>query len=298
MDPDASKDVEMADATAIAAPPHQVGNPFTFTVKFHTLGYEFRLPHQLSICFWMHSLSLLQVCLHRSVFVTALLTLFSLFLQDEQQSATTQALSNSPSESQMEPTLAEPEAPVSNNAPGFKYKYSQASPTPPGVDDTDWNKIYTAADSRMYNKHGKNANNSKKFRESGETRVLALSMLKEKMEKLKKEKEGGTLPTPKPKAPAPKKAAPVKKESSTGSRDATPGGDIMPMSISEKIKSEGRARKASSAGPSSAQGTPAPAPAMKSSPAPPAAKIDKPATKKKGTAAPVKKPTKKTNVQG
>ena len=39
MDPDASKDVEMADATAIAAPPHQVGNPFTFTVKFHTLGY-------------------------------------------------------------------------------------------------------------------------------------------------------------------------------------------------------------------------------------------------------------------
>ncbi len=151
----------------------------------------------------------------------------------------------------------------------------------------------------MYNKHGKNANNSKKFRESGETRVLALSMLKEKMEKIKKEKEGGIMPTPKPKAPATKKAGPVKKEISTISRDATPGGDIMPMSISEKIKSEGRARKASSAGPSSSHGTPAPsATAMKSSPAPPTAKIDKPTTKKKGTAAPVKKPTKKTNVQG
>jgi COMPASS component SPP1 len=188
---------------------------------------------------------------------------------------------------------------ISNNAPGFKYKYPEASPTPAGEDDTNWNKIYTAADSRMYNKHGKDANNSRKFRLSGETRKLALTMLEEK-----KAKEAAGVPpraTPKPKIPAAKKTQPAttKKEPSTGSRDATPGLDMMSMSISEKIKFEGRARKTSSAAPPSNSGTPAPSSAPKmSSPAPPAAKVEKPATKKKGTAAPVKKQVKRQKVEG
>jgi COMPASS component SPP1 len=76
--------------------------------------------------------------------------------------------------------------PISNNAPGFKYKYPQAKPTPAGIDDTAWNKIYTAADSRNYNKHNKSANESKKYRERGDTYELALKMLQEKIEKDKK----------------------------------------------------------------------------------------------------------------
>ena len=47
-----------------------------------------------------------------------------------------------------------------------------------------WNKLYTAADSRLYNKHGKSSTESKKCRIAGETRILALKMLVEKKEKL------------------------------------------------------------------------------------------------------------------
>jgi COMPASS component SPP1 len=73
----------------------------------------------------------------------------------------------------------------------------------------------------------------------------------------------------------------------------------MTMGIAEKIKSEGRARKAPSAAPSSDRGTPAPTPAKKAnSPAPPPPpKMDKP-PKKKGTAAHVKKSTQKSKTEG
>src|SRR3954452_11558028 len=94
---------------------------------------------------------------------------------------------------------------ISNNAPGFKYKYPQAKPTPPGVDDTEWNKIYTAADSRNYNKHNKSATESKKYREKGETYDLALLMLKEKREKAKKLAAGEGPVSKKAKASATKK---------------------------------------------------------------------------------------------
>jgi COMPASS component SPP1 len=65
----------------------------------------------------------------------------------------------------------------------------------------------------------------------------------------------------------------------------------MTMGIAEKIKAEGRSRKLSSAGPASDRGTPAPVTAKQtSSPAIlPPPKIEKPAPKKKGTAAPVKR---------
>jgi len=71
----------------------------------------------------------------------------------------------------------DPFAVISNNKPGFRYMYPQAAPTPINEDDVVWNKIYTAANSRMYNKHHKNANEARKYREAGETRVLALRML-------------------------------------------------------------------------------------------------------------------------
>lgn len=201
--------------------------------------------------------------------------------------------------------LASPVPAVSNNVPGFKYKYPQAAPTPPGVDDTEWNKIYTAADSRNYNRHHKSAIESKKYRERGETYQLALKMLEEKREKAKKVAEGG-LSTPKStqkaKAPATAKKsdfpATIKKETSTASRDASPGGDKMTMGIAEKIKSEGRARKTSSVAPSD-HGTPGPSSAPKmSSPAPPPAKMEKPAPKKRGTATTVKKPGPKPKNRG
>lgn len=186
------------------------------------------------------------------------------------------------------------------NSPTFKYKYPQAAPTPDGEDDRLWNKIYTAADSRMYNKHHKSANESRKYRESGETRTLALRMLVENKEKHANAiaKGGPYFAVPKPPKPKPglERAGSVgiKREDSVDFHEITPGG--MPMSISEKIKSEGRKRKALSDTPSSQHGTPAPSIIQKlSSPAPrlgsPApGKMDKPPSKKKGTAAPVKKP--------
>jgi len=206
-------------------------------------------------------------------------------------SAAAQAnLSSSP------PPAPEYEPPISNNAPGFRYKYPGAAPTPPGVDDQEWNKIYTAADSRFYNKHGKNSTESKKYRDRGETYTLALKMLEEKREKRKREMEGGG-PAPKAKKPAPVKKhdlpASIKNEPSSFSRDVTPGGDSMTMGIAEKIKSQGRARKAVSVAPSSDHGTPAP-----SASSPPKMAAPDLAGKKKGNALPVKKTSTKPKPQG
>lgn len=102
----------------------------------------------------------------------------------------------------------------------------------------------------MYNKHGKDANSSRKYRASGETRALALTMMKEK-----REKEALGLPA---RGSKPKNAhVPASREFPLSSRDGTPTLDIMAMSISEKIKAEGRQRK-TSVGPSSTGGTPQP----------------------------------------
>ena len=147
----------------------------------------------------------------------------------------------------------------------------------------------------MYNKHGKDATNSKKYRVSGETRILALRMLEEK-----KAKEAAGLPpraTPRPRVAMPKKPASVKKESS-GSVPEDPQSFDMTMSISEKIKQEGRARKVSSAAPLSNSGTPAPSAPKMSSPAPAITKGEKLPAKKKGTAAPVKKQQPKKSIEG
>ncbi|PVH88897.1 hypothetical protein DL98DRAFT_565742 [Cadophora sp. DSE1049] len=206
--------------------------------------------------------------------------------------------------------ITDPEDPFyvhSCNSASFKYKYPQAKPTPEGEDDTVWNRIYTAADSRMYNKHHKSANESRKYRDSGETRTLALRMLVENKEKHYKAVAaalaGGHAYMPKAaqkaKSPAVKpEPIGIKKERSEEFYDLAPG--AVPMSISEKIKAEGRKRKAPSDTPSSQQGTPAPSTTQKlSSPAPKSGspaptKMDKPPIpKKKGTAAPVKKPAPK-----
>lgn len=186
----------------------------------------------------------------------------------------------------------EPTAPVSNNRPGFKYKYPEAAPTPPGEDDAEWNKVYTAADSRFYNRNGKSAEKSRKFRQTGETRELAIVMMAEKKEKLKagliSAVTGKSIPSKSKVAKKPTTV--VKKEPSTSSRDVTPGGMGIPLSISEQIKANGRAQKQPSAAPSSKQGTPAPGSSKMGSPPPPAPKLDRPPTKKKGTASVIKKP--------
>ncbi|KAE9380042.1 hypothetical protein N431DRAFT_448859 [Stipitochalara longipes BDJ] len=209
--------------------------------------------------------------------------------------------------------VEDPFAVITNNKPGFKYKYPQAAPTPDGEDDIVWNKVYTAADSRMYNKHHKNANESRKYRESGETRVLALKMHAENKEKYAQAvaaaKASGVplsaiRSTPKISTPtmAPKKKE-IKKEASSSSRDGTPGGDGIPMSISEKIKSEGRARKGPPNPPSN-QGTPAPSTAPKQGTPSAVGKqgtpssgprVNSPAPEKAGSVPPPKapKPTKK-----
>jgi COMPASS component SPP1 len=169
---------------------------------------------------------------------------------------------------------------ISNNAPGFKYKYPEAKPTPPGVDDAEWNKIFTAADSRFYNKAHKNANASKVKRGTGETRALALQMLQEKREKAAasaKDTGASTGPATKTKAPAARKSQPAKKEASTSSREMSP----TTMDMAERIKTEGRARKAPSVAASSDRGTPAPSTAPKMGSAPPAPpKPQKPGPKK------------------
>jgi len=70
-----------------------------------------------------------------------------------------------------------------------RYKYPEAFPTPQGVNDTDWNKIYTAANGRMYYKAGNSVAIAKTYRTSGETYQLALTMLAEKQAKLRRQKE-------------------------------------------------------------------------------------------------------------
>jgi COMPASS component SPP1 len=187
------------------------------------------------------------------------------------------------------------EPPISNNAPGFRYKYPGAKPTPPGVDDQEWNKIYTAADSRFYNKHGKNSTESKKYRDRGETYTLALKMLEEKREKRKREMEGGGPPPKVKKVAPPKQPATIMKEQSSSSRDVTPGADNLSMGIAEKIKSQGRARKQSSLPPSSDRGTPAPSTSAQATTPPKTVASE---SKKKGTAQPVKKPVPKPKPQG
>lgn len=182
--------------------------------------------------------------------------------------------SSSPSPAAQGPTST----PVSNNAPGFRFKYPEAAPTPPGEDDAYWNKVYTAADSRMYNKHGKDANNSRKYRQNGETRTLAFQMMAEK-----KAKEAAGIPARATAKPRVTQISPMKMSTgieASGSRDGTPSLDPLPMSISEKIKADGRGRKTSSAAPTSNRATPVPVPA--------AVPVSKPFNKR-GTALPVPK---------
>lgn len=176
----------------------------------------------------------------------------------------------------------------------FKYKYPQARPAPEGIDPIDWNKIYNAADSRIYNKANKSATASKARREAGETRKLALEILTEKHAKLAStpgsniagssnslSSHSPALPMM-PKASAAKKPQPSK-EGPLSSREATPA----TMDMAERIKTEGRPRKAASTVPSD-HDTPAPSPVPKlgSTGAPSKAHKTGP---KKGTAAPTKK---------
>jgi COMPASS component SPP1 len=197
--------------------------------------------------------------------------------------------------------LSNPPTVISNNDPAFKYKYPQASPTPPGVDDTEWNKLFTAADSRFYNKAHKSAVASKAKRESGETYALALQMLQEKRGKAVSKGTSSTVDssnslvstlsasTPKPKVPTAKKPQSSKEGQVGSSREATPA----TMDMAERIKTEGRPRKAASAAPSE-HDTPAPSPVPKinSATAPPKSK----SVPKKGTAAPTKKQQEKKSL--
>ncbi|RAL66020.1 hypothetical protein DID88_005681 [Monilinia fructigena] len=181
---------------------------------------------------------------------------------------------------------------ISNNAPGYRYKYPEAAPTPPGVDDERWNKIYVAADSRFYNRAKKNASESRKIRLTGETYKLALRILEERNAKEAEaaaDLAAGIAP-PSKKAPKPKAPPKMPKAPSTSSRDGTPSlNDRIPLSISEQIKSEGRSRKGL---PSSSQGSPGPSAHKHNSPAPSqikSEKVDKSVPKKKGIAAFIKK---------
>ncbi|KUJ23357.1 uncharacterized protein LY89DRAFT_606181 [Mollisia scopiformis] len=191
------------------------------------------------------------------------------------------------------------------NKEGFKYKYPEAAPTPDGEDDVVWNKTYTAADSRMYNKNGKDANQSRKFRLSKETYTLSLKVHLENKQKYANKHPVNTLAAADPqvsKAVAKPKAVSTKiGESASKATTSDPqskmadNNDHNSMSIPEKIKSDGRIRKPSSNAAFSMQSSPGPStghtmasPLVNTgSPAP--AKIEKPAAKKKGTAAVVKK---------
>lgn len=71
-----------------------------------------------------------------------------------------------------------------NNLPGFKFKYSESKPTPTGVDDAEWDKIYICANSRMYSKHFNNdITPTIKARHDGRTYKLALEILEERRAK-------------------------------------------------------------------------------------------------------------------
>ncbi|CAD6444447.1 22507518-6eea-42ef-86ce-b6e344c48e92 [Sclerotinia trifoliorum] len=198
-------------------------------------------------------------------------------------------LSDAPESQKSKPTASKSK--ISNNAPGYRYKYPEAKPTPPGVDDDRWNKIYVAADSRFYNRAKKNASESRKIRLTGETYQLALRILKERDEKEAEaaaDLAAGIVPTPK-RIPKPK-PPPRPKAPSTSSRDGTPSfNDRVPLSISEQIKSEGRARKTL---PPSSQGSPGPPGPKHSSPVPSqmkSEKAEKSLPKKKSTVTSTKK---------
>lgn len=183
----------------------------------------------------------------------------------------------------------------------FKFKYAQAAPCPPGVSAIEWNKIYTAADSRNYHAHNSSAIESKKLRESGATRLLALQILEERQAKAAQaanQPPGGDSmagKSNKTKPPKVKKAASEHASSDvSSSRDVTPAADKKAIPSIEQFKAEKNTTKASSATPSSSkQGTPAPS----TTKAIDFAVKDKSTVKKKGTAAPVKKP-RKTETKG
>lgn len=68
-----------------------------------------------------------------------------------------------------------------NNAPGYKYKHFEAKPTPPGVDDSEWDKIYVCANSRMYSKYcDKKTAETRRARDNGKTYNMALVILDER----------------------------------------------------------------------------------------------------------------------
>ncbi|KAH8811423.1 hypothetical protein F5884DRAFT_670294 [Xylogone sp. PMI_703] len=182
----------------------------------------------------------------------------------------------------------------------FKFKYAQAAPCPPGISPVEWNKIYTAADSRHYHAHNSSAVESKKLRESGATRILALQILEERQAKAalaaNQPPGGDTMGGKKTKAPKVKKANASEHMSTeaSSSRDVTPGGDKKATGIAEQAKVEKSIGKASSATPSSSkQGTPVPGASKTTDPA----VKEKGTIKKKGTAAPVRK-IKKTETKG
>jgi hypothetical protein len=62
----------------------------------------------------------------------------------------------------------------------YKYKYKEAAPKPDGVDEKEWDLTYTAADSRIYNRHDKKHKKSAAARVTGETYTLALKILAER----------------------------------------------------------------------------------------------------------------------
>lgn len=185
--------------------------------------------------------------------------------------------------------ITDPEHPFfvhSNNASTFKYKYPEAKPTPPGEDDVVWNRTYTAADSRMYNKNGKDHNNSRKIRASGETYTLSLQIHWENKQKFAKKCAnpldpnsilvGKAPPKPKPAPARPSNSAAM--ESTSRLEDSVDGIDMSSMSISEKIKSKEGKRKASATAALAFQSPPGPSTAGPS--------VARPASAQSSTATP------------
>jgi len=203
----------------------------------------------------------------------------------------------------------------SNNGPNYKYKYPEAQPTPDGEDDVQWGKIYTAADSRKYNHHGKSSTESKKFRQSGETTKLALEMLIQNKEKYGMAVQmaiaaGAPIPTDIPRATPKPGSTPAKSTPKTEPRPKKEipdmlggsGGEV--LSISEKIKSQARVRTPStlSMSPSTFNQTASPlqqelGSSKKNSPAPRPAKPDKVIPAKRSSDMPAK-PSKKSKMDG
>lgn len=152
----------------------------------------------------------------------------------------------------------------------FKYKYSEASQDggcPDGVSEEEWNKIYTAADSRIYNKHGKNANASRIRRQTGETRELALAMLLDRNNAAAGVTTGPTSATgsqPRPYMPKGPSASRASTNHFTTYVPAPTPGEIFldgkaPLSVTEQIKMGGRDRRLASVTEAVKQESPDPA---------------------------------------